>query len=218
MLKNKTFTAFTLAEVLITLGIIGVVMVMTIPTLLSRTAEKECLIKLKKEYSALAQATIQLQAQNDTINFTDSGTLEKDYSTVLKFVKEGPQNTLFPSSYYYYKSSTTQDWSINTYVSGVLIDGSIWRFVSSSANCTASHPSSITNLCGGINIDVNGTKPPNMYGKDLFSIDILKKGDAYVLAPKGGPGDNYTCDPSKTTESGGCTVYALKTDNPEDMP
>jgi len=48
--------AFTLAEVLITLGIIGVVAAMTIPTLMSKYREKVLITKLKESYSMISQA------------------------------------------------------------------------------------------------------------------------------------------------------------------
>jgi len=47
---------FTLAEVLITLGIIGVVAAMTIPTLMQKYYEKQTVAKLKETYSILSQA------------------------------------------------------------------------------------------------------------------------------------------------------------------
>ena len=52
ILKNK---AFTLAEVLITLGIIGVVAAMTIPTLMTKYQKHVALTRLKKTYSQLNQ-------------------------------------------------------------------------------------------------------------------------------------------------------------------
>ena len=48
--------AFTLAEVLITLGIIGVVAAMTLPTLILSQQEKEKVVRLKKAYSVLNSA------------------------------------------------------------------------------------------------------------------------------------------------------------------
>ena len=48
--------AFTLAEVLITLGIIGVVAAMTIPNLVNTYKEKVRVSKVKKAYSVLANA------------------------------------------------------------------------------------------------------------------------------------------------------------------
>lgn len=53
-MNNKT--AFTLAEVLITLGIIGVVAAMTLPTLVQKHQEKVTIAKLKKSYSTMQQA------------------------------------------------------------------------------------------------------------------------------------------------------------------
>ena len=47
---------FTLAEVLITLGIIGVVAAMTLPTLIQKHQEKVRITQLKKAYSTLSQA------------------------------------------------------------------------------------------------------------------------------------------------------------------
>ena len=48
--------AFTLAEVLITLGIIGVVAAMTIPTLMANHRKKVAETKLEKIYSVMNQA------------------------------------------------------------------------------------------------------------------------------------------------------------------
>ena len=53
--------AFTLAEVLITLAIIGVVAAMTIPTLISDFQEKVTVTKLQKVYSMAKIQVLQLQ-------------------------------------------------------------------------------------------------------------------------------------------------------------
>ena len=55
MFKNRRF-AFTLAEVLVTLGIIGVVSAMTIPSLTQSWQKQAYVAQLKKVYSQLAQA------------------------------------------------------------------------------------------------------------------------------------------------------------------
>ena len=47
---------FTLAEVLITLGIIGVVVALTLPALIANHREKETVVRLKKAYSTLSNA------------------------------------------------------------------------------------------------------------------------------------------------------------------
>ena len=54
--KKYTYKGFTLAEVLITLGIIGIVAALTIPTLISKYQERVTITRLKESYSMLAQA------------------------------------------------------------------------------------------------------------------------------------------------------------------
>ena len=65
---------FTLAEVLITLGIIGVVAAMTIPTLISNTNGAKFRSQFKKTLSTLNQAGLMSQAQYD---FDYAGTTQK---------------------------------------------------------------------------------------------------------------------------------------------
>ena len=60
---SKCKLAFTLAEVLITLGIIGVVAAMTIPTLITKYQEKQIVSSLTKVYSTLSQAYQMSQAE-----------------------------------------------------------------------------------------------------------------------------------------------------------
>ena len=60
-------TAFTLAEVLITLGIIGVVAAMTMPTLIANYQKNMTVNRLKHAYSTLYQAVKLSEAQNGDI-------------------------------------------------------------------------------------------------------------------------------------------------------
>lgn len=66
--------AFTLAEVLITLGIIGVVAAMTIPTLIANTNGAKYRSQFKKTVSTLNQAGLMAQAQ---YGFDFAGTASK---------------------------------------------------------------------------------------------------------------------------------------------
>ena len=63
--RKAKYLAFTLAEVLITLGIIGVVAAMTIPTLMSAYREKVIVNQLKKVHAVLNQAFKLAVAEND---------------------------------------------------------------------------------------------------------------------------------------------------------
>lgn len=60
----KKFTAFTLAEVLITLGIIGVVAALTIPALMNQTNDKEFIVAWKKAYSSISNGYNQAVMDN----------------------------------------------------------------------------------------------------------------------------------------------------------
>ena len=51
LLPGKKILAFTLAEVLITLGIIGIIAAMTIPTLMSKIQERRYTTQYKKIFS-----------------------------------------------------------------------------------------------------------------------------------------------------------------------
>ena len=62
--NDKKKAAFTLAEVLITLGIIGIVAAMTLPTLIQANKNKEIEAKLKKFYSAMNQAIMLSESEN----------------------------------------------------------------------------------------------------------------------------------------------------------
>ena len=63
MIKQNSVSGFTLAEVLITLGIIGVVAALTIPTLVANHRKKTVEVSLAKFYTTMNQA-IKL-AEND---------------------------------------------------------------------------------------------------------------------------------------------------------
>ena len=63
---------FTLAEVLITLAIIGVVATLTIPSVIVRTQQQEFKTAAKKAYSVLSQA-VQLTEVKDGYTFADEG-------------------------------------------------------------------------------------------------------------------------------------------------
>lgn len=66
--KNR---AFTLAEVLITLGIIGIVVALTLPSLISRYKKKYVVNNLKTAYSILNQAILESSAENGDYHYWD---------------------------------------------------------------------------------------------------------------------------------------------------
>lgn len=81
----KKHLGFTLAEVLITLGIIGVVAAMTIPTLMSNTNSSEMKTAYKKILSAMNQAVTMSVALNyvDFADITNTATGEDSLYQIL---------------------------------------------------------------------------------------------------------------------------------------
>ena len=83
---NKNF-GFTLAEVLITLGIIGVVAALTIPQLVSNYQKKVVPIRLKKMYNTLWDAIHMAEEENgptDNWTFNDDDEAREFYKTQIK--------------------------------------------------------------------------------------------------------------------------------------
>ena len=65
--RKSRKVAFTLAEVLITLGIIGVVAVLTLPSIITNYQKKVTVERLKKTYSTLWQAVQMSVVDNDEV-------------------------------------------------------------------------------------------------------------------------------------------------------
>lgn len=139
--------AFTLAEVLITLGIIGVVAAMTIPTLMNSTNQAEFKTGYKKIISTLNQAITTNYAldNNDFSNLasgtsTDTTTIFGMFNNRMNVVKTAAAglNGVAASNYTLYFN-----------------DGMEFSFANSSANCNTT-----TTWCKGV-VDVNGDKNPN---------------------------------------------------------
>ena len=82
---NLKFAAFTLAEVLITLGIIGVVAALTLSMIIPNLEAKKTEAKLKKFYTVIAQATRQSEADNgDWSNWGNPKTPKDFYDLYYK--------------------------------------------------------------------------------------------------------------------------------------
>ena len=180
---------FTLAEVLITLGIIGIVAAMTIPTLIAKYQEKEIVSKLKKSYSTIQQAFQLAKLDNGEIsqwsNKTDPIEVSKDWINVLrpylKIVKvctSPEENTCFTSDHASISGSNDR-WNVVglwgstvSIVSFVLSDGSAMRLAMYSPKCTYGGENGT--LCGNLYVDLNGNAKPNVLGKDSFGFSVLR--------------------------------------------
>ena len=177
-MTTKRF-GFTLAEVLITLGIIGVVAAMTIPTLISNTNSAKFKSQYKKTLSTLNQAALMATAQYDldyaslTTACATGGDEKPDVTASMCALING---TLSGATYYASAGAmkipgSTAAYTINAgpvvadtgMVAYQLADGSVVAFDGGIASCTLEIGGDITALdakCRGF-IDVNGPTLPN---------------------------------------------------------
>lgn len=160
----KFHDGFTLAEVLITLGIIGVVAAMTIPSLISKTQDAEYKTAYKKGFSALSQAFEKASADGDIVEMTgtfSSQGIEANFAALQKQfnVTKTCTNSQTGGCWYIYgdKFRNSEDYSVPGFIDN---SGMAWklRFKDNSA------------LIPAIMLDTNGLKGPNKYGYDRFPL------------------------------------------------
>lgn len=221
-LINKKL-AFTLAEVLIVLGVIGIVAEMTIPTLMQDVQYKANVTALKKAYSTLAQAYTMAVNDNGTpdewgltADGTGSALMMRTMSKYMRVLKDcGNAGNCMPSDYNRLHT-TSQNFSGATSLAQMqLADGSIWAVGVTNGSCNGSFGSTqaLQNTCGYFYIDVNGLKSPNTVGKDLFLIYVTK----YGMIPTGTSNEGaYTfagdCV-SGNANGWGCTAWVIYNEN-----
>ena len=203
---SRKRVAFTLAEVLITLGIIGVVAALTIANLIQNYREKTTVTQVVKAYSTLSQAFEQAIEDNGTVDgWCTKDELYNDCSIkisnimkpYLKFEKECIKgNYKCLGGKYKYLYSNNSVYFFNASNQYVLTDGSIVQFRAESGDAYTSRwckatknitkqPDRYFGSCGIVYVDVNGLKNPNTFDKDTFTFAIFKDG----LALKGLPSD-----------------------------
>ena len=182
-MQQKTVkNAFTLAEVLITLGIIGVVAAMTMPTLMNSTQGAQYKAAYKKALSALSQA-VTLNAALDEWNFAgaDAATykIEDMLSNRMNVVRtEAGEFTGVKTGNYTVSGDSnglkaTVDPDADSALSMAnnytlfFNDGIMFTFPKTSKNCTIDETlggKDRDKICKGF-IDVNGVKAPNKFVK-----------------------------------------------------
>ena len=165
--------AFTLAEVLITLGIIGIVAAMTLPTLIGKYQKKQMVTQLKKAYTEISQLLKMSELDNGSMEYWDYTLSGEDFyyryiKPYLKKVKEIPNREF--KKYMVYKN-----------LNGTKCTGEVWctqgdSYYSYLSNGVVlgvmSHPGQT--VYKAVTIDVNGQKNPNQLGKDVFVFSISK--------------------------------------------
>lgn len=193
-MKQK-YTAFTLAEVLITLGIIGVVAAMTLPTVISKVDRRININRLKREYSVFQQAFQKIAAENDasfknalavcTDNTARHACLKDIFKAKLNTVQDCDKNSGENLSKCFAAQEDVKQlngkpvkssagyFNNNTTAGVVLSDGSSASFWLDTVECNSSLNKN-KQRCGWVVIDVNGPNHnPNTWGKDLYLFFIF---------------------------------------------
>ena len=208
--------AFTLAEVLITLGIIGVVAAMTIPNLIQKNFEQHAISKLKETQSILAQAFKLSQEEYGEVEGWDlkAGNSESALliaNNLKPFLKiatdcglEDIDKKCIPSTYLQLNGIKHDKNYINdkSYYKISLLNGtSIW-WRAAKENDTLIY----------FWIDINGKQQPNTYGKDLFVFSY----ENGAILPNGSPTSSHNakqhCIKGKST-GWGCAYYVIMQGN-----
>ena len=187
-------SAFTLAEVLITLGIIGVVAAITLPTLVANYQKQVWVNQLKKTYTTLNEGFKQMAASEGCTTLECADISEDPSITVFdfakaktkeKFVKTFKLENVYvggaPSnSIYNYKikdllgnEGSFSDFFVTNYNSclvGITSSGKVISFVD-----LAFSPLIV--------VDINGLKSPNTIGRDIFVFSGFDFNDTAMVEP-----------------------------------
>ncbi len=225
----KKLYGFTLAEVLITLGIIGIVAAMTLPALIQKNKRAELQNGLKTGYSLLQQALQRMNADNvypvipanypyrtfksEFIKYFDNpidckwggdqGTTNSVLCGAGKTITgdNGSTSQLIQNIYKTYNKASNS-------ISSVPLDDGQFVMKNGMLVMIENYSSYIY-----ITIDINSiTKKPNIWGQDLFTFQIISDGK---LMPMGADGTNYKaedyCSKTSTNTMNGiaCTQMAL---------
>lgn len=212
--------AFTLAEVLITLAIIGVVAGMSIPSLMNKINNKDKVVKLKKVYSTFSQALQRYQADNGVLEevFVGDGSSAASLAALeaLAPYLNISKNCGLSSGCWYTSELKFLGGTVNSvdaeaswvaHGKAILADGTLFLIADYPGICSTSNMG-LNNICGLMYVDVNGVKGPNTKGRDVFLFQIIRTG----IVPAGANGDGYSCDPnsSSNSDSNGCTAKVLQ--------
>jgi len=169
---------FTLAEVLLTLAIIGVVAALTIPAVITKVAKDQYVVGLKKAYNTLKAVEREAIREHGPIeNWTLVGTSErifekyfKPYFDILKDCGINSDDGCFGSSY---KLLGGNSWNDDLNGAGfykiVTSDGISYAYTTTDGN----DGDAVTSAVGMFIVDVNNKKGPNKWGRDLFKFMVF---------------------------------------------
>jgi prepilin-type N-terminal cleavage/methylation domain-containing protein len=195
----KERRGFTLAEVLITLAIIGVVAAITIPNLIMSYKSSVTYGKLAKNYSVLRQVTNDIQQEGRYVRLDAFFPENFQYfDSRIKFLKKcsGAGGGCFPDVEYTMLNPAVVSQIGNIEQSpftlkAIMADGTLINMSLQINNSSCAWPNwgsgSLACWEGSIYVDINGFSGPNRLGDDLFIFYYTR--DAGLI-PAGTDDDN----------------------------
>ena len=210
---------FTLAEVLITLGIIGVVAALTIPTLVANYREKVAVERLKKAYSTLSNAYIGVLNDYGDPTTWDVESFDDIVVMFSKYIKNAKVcKSLGKGCFATGVRKDLLNSNVNSMVdlsSFVINDGTVVG-IEAQVGIKDALTCSNLNYCFQFDVDINGDKPPNRWGVDTFIFHATKD----KIIPRGGAGTQgrqSTCNPVTTASNwyngSGCGAWVIQMGN-----
>ena len=214
--------AFTLAEVLITLGVIGVVAAMTIPTLITNYEKKVTITKLKKAYSTINQAMKLSVSENGDYSSwpkpNEVGGEEYYKQYWAPYFKNAQRCTSYTNSVCDYKKwmdggASSTFYLLNGSSSGVdaVYSNRYTLLLPNETLVIYFYDNAESTLLGGVYIDTNGAKKPNTFGKDVF-LFMRENNGAIIPRCNSSTTASIKSDCSKTG-SGKCCAKKIIMDN-----
>lgn len=167
---------FTLAEVLITLSIVGVIASLTIPTFVASSRNKANAAKLSAVVNAVETALTTMMAQETVSDLTETNFHSKISTNITGAIAELSKYLKITLN------STISKGATVTTKNGATLNFRFEETNATDANAQAAGFSSLGAI-GTLVVDVNGNARPNSNGRDIFEFCIGKTGTLY---PAGG--------------------------------
>lgn len=193
-----------------TLGIIGVVSAMTVPTLMQNYQKKSYVTQIHKVYNELQQAAQQYMTDRNAVNLREAGltsteALDNFVKTYFKVINEcgAEQQPCFATSYKKI-SGANMGQGTGQSLNYTIASGASFAVGVSSSGTGANNRVAI------FDVDINGQQGPNIAGRDVFILGLFNNGivDEYGLTTAPGDKDsrenlfNTNCNSSNATWTG----------------
>jgi prepilin-type N-terminal cleavage/methylation domain-containing protein len=198
---------FTLAEVLITLLIVGIISSIVIPGIIADTQQAEYKTAWKKTYSSINQAYSQIMMDNGGTFVrvaTNDSDLRNLFMNKMNYITTCDDTSCAASSLRKLNGTSESFYNFNNNL--VLSDSTILSiFHIDSTTCAFTSHVGI-GTCAWMMVDINGKKSPNQWGKDIYGIWILNnKILPWGVDPVGAANPTWVENTCSTSSSGyGC--------------